>query len=345
MAKDAEFEFVTDPDPDADTSKADRGDKVESPAAVEKDDKVDDKATDKGGARKRGPDGKFLPVDGAETEEEEETEEEDEEESTSEVSDDAETEEETEEEEETPDPKAAKPEKTVPYSRFKEVVDQRKEMGVKLAQTESELVKATAKDKTEIETINASLDKLYEDVEKARADGDVAQAAKLQREIDTNNRKISRIETQLISRQEAFALSENNTYNFMLEQMEGRVPQVNPESPEFDKTVVAELEFQVGAYEKAGLSPTAALRRACALLFQQDVFGPVPAAAAAKGPQKKPTDVKKNLEAARKSPPEPGSKGPAKEPAAKSVEDMTDEEFEALPESKRRELRGDNFAG
>ncbi len=260
--------------------------------------------------------------------------------------------EETEETEEDADgktdPLAAK---QVPYTRFKEVVEQRKQLQSELAQLRSSS-KTVDKQENEFEAqqkaFDKRLDELYEQVESARADGDTKTAAKLQREIDGMNGAKAKAEAAFIARQAAFTEQQNSTYNQMLDYLEKVRPVIDPNAPEFSKEVVSELEFQVDAYTKAGLTPTAALRRACALLFEEDPFTATVQREDKKTPTavvaaKKKVDVAKNVDAAKKTPPSSSSRNESGDSTAINPVNLSDEEFDKLPESKKRQLRGDDL--
>lgn len=250
------------------------------------------------------------------------------------------------------DPQAGK---NVPYHRFKEVVNQRNELAAKLSEAEAERTKIVKEGKDEIKELTEQRDALYEKVETLRADGDTKGAAAAQREIDDYNLKIADAHADLRARQAAFAATENSNYDAMLDHLETAQPVMDPNSPEFDGAVVREMEFQVQAYEKMGLTPTQALRRAATLIFREDPFAARKAEAkptdkttvqppAAK-PEKKPTDVKKNIEAANKTPAQVEHKSDLGDlSGTKSVNDMSDEEFAALPASVLARKRGDMLA-
>lgn len=255
---------------------------------------------------------------------------------------------EEEEEDETPDPTEGK---MVTLKRFKEVIKQRKDLQAKLDEEAAakKETKTTESDvDRQIKAFNDKLDDLYIKVEEARIAEDPKLAAQLQREIDGMNRQISRAEAVATARREAFSVQQNSTYNQMLDYLETVRPILDPDAPEFDKRVVKELTFHVEAYEKMGMPASDALRKACSMIFEQDPFAKdvkkVLKDDETKDDDKKPadkkTDVKKNLAAAKKTP--PSHPGRTQEGNGKiNVVQLTDEEYDKLPESKKRELRGD----
>jgi len=200
--------------------------------------------------------------------------------------------------------------------------------------------------KSEIDTLNESLEKLYEDVEKARADADVKTAAKLQREIDATNRRIVVLESVPRARAETAAAVAAQQFNDTLERVEATFPELNPKSRHFDQAAASEMEFQIQAYERMGMKPKAALQRAMMVLYQVDIDDPEPKArvkepeAPAKKPLVKPTKVERNLAAAKRGVPAPDQSAPEIEEGRIDIARLTDEEFDALPESKLDELGG-----
>ena len=199
-----------------------------------------------------------------------------------------------------------------------------------------------------IDEINASLEAMYEQVEEARADGDTKLAAKLQRDIDAKNREISRLESERVAGKVTAETRVNVQYDSMIESLERGIPALDPAHEEYQPELVQELEFQVAAYEKAGLTATAALRRAVTLLFRVDPWAPRTAAAkaeepapAAKKPDDKKPDIKKAIDTSKKQPPDASDRGVNVEDKKIDPRKLSDEDFDKLPEATKRRLRGD----
>ena len=232
--------------------------------------------------------------------------------------------------------------KHVPYSRFREVVERRKAAEARAAELEELAKKAAGKPDDEAEA-EQQLNALYEQVEEARADGDTKAAAALQRQIDAMNADRLRAQSVMAARRESVAAAQVDQYNHLLGVLEAKVPELNPDAAEFDARLVSEIQFQVEAHEKMGLSAPDALRRAASLLLKNDPFdggAAKPAAKAPVAPLRKKVDVEKNAAAAARTPPR-GDRSEAVQTAKIDVAKLTDEEFDALPESKLRELGGD----
>lgn len=197
-----------------------------------------------------------------------------------------------------------------------------------------------------VATLSEEVDALYVQVEEARLDGDTQAAAKLQRQIDAKNRELVKLEA-VQAAQSASAMDRNAAqYNAMLDTLEARIPSMDPRSDDYDPALVQEMEFQVRAYEAAGLSPPAALARASALIFRRDVFSDAPAPAASKPTEKpapKKPDIEKALDTQRRQPPDLSTAGTNADSQRIDVSRMTDEEFDALPEATKKRLRGDEL--
>ena len=236
----------------------------------------------------------------------------------------------------------------VPYARFKQVVDKANGLAAKLQTAETALSASQKEAKDEIKVIDEKLDGLYTEVEVKRAEGDSTEAAKLQRAIDGLKEQKTMLRTEQIATRQAYLAQESTAYNTMLDAMERAEPSMNPDAAEFDPALVQEMEFQVSAYQKAGMSAPQALRRATALIFRRDIFAaPRPAAAkpaaAAAAVADKPVDRKTNVRAANATPPivEREAQVAVDALGGKKIADLTEEEFDALPEAVQKRERGD----
>jgi hypothetical protein len=214
----------------------------------------------------------------------------------------------------------------------------------RLAQSaESKPEAARTDPRVELET---QADGLYEKIEAARADGDVKQAATLQRELDKVNRQIGRLEAAAIASNTTGRMTENQTYNALLDKAELVVPALNSASPDFDKAVAVELQETIDAFERTGMRPTDALRKAVKLAFRVDLDAPAKPAEAAKPapapapPPRKP-NVAKAVDAASRQPPDASGRGVNRDEGNVRASELDEKTLAALPASKIAELRGD----
>jgi hypothetical protein len=196
--------------------------------------------------------------------------------------------------------------------------------------------------------INERLETLYEQVEELRADAKTKEAAAAQREIDKLNRELATMQATAVATHVTTATRDNLVYDSMLDVVEATFPQLQPGHEEFDPKLVAELDFQVKAYEGAGLPGPAALRRAVSLLFRVDPWSPKkaePAPAKKDEVVAKPVDKSKQVAKAKdhetRQPPATDKVGGNVDDQHVNVASLSDAEFDALPESKKARLRGD----
>lgn len=246
--------------------------------------------------------------------------------------------------------------------RMQKLARQRDEERQRAARLEADLAlerarQTAATKKSELDTIKENLDQLYEEVEKARADGDSKTAAKLQRQIDESNRKIVELETLPKQRAAVQAATEAERFNTLLDVAVGMIPELDPDHDDYDEDAAKEVEFQIQAYERMGVPSSKALRRALMLLYQVDPEKPTKAARrqaaveeseeeeAPRKPSKKPPNVQRNLEASRRQVRKPDRSGGGElgDEGEIDVSKLSDEEFDAIPDSKLDELGGSKF--
>lgn len=214
-----------------------------------------------------------------------------------------------------------------------------------------------------IKAIEAELGSLYEQVEEARADGDTKTAARLQRQIDANNRKIAEITADRAAKRTVSAAVEKDRFDEYLERAEKMIPALNAKSDKFDPAAVAEVEELLIGLRHAGNTPSQALQKAIKLAFKVDLANPG-AAPADKGgkdegederggdgkgkgkggkPDPKKPDVQKAVDTQRRQPPDMSKAGADQDTQSINISKLSDEEFDKLPESVKAKYRGDEF--
>lgn len=213
-----------------------------------------------------------------------------------------------------------------------------------IAELQAQLESATPKGPNTLDTLRQEAETLYEQVEEARADANVKEAARLQRQLDALNRQIITAEAASAATTEISARSTASRYNQMADFIESNYDVLNPASDEYDETKAATLNELVEAYEAKGHTATQALAKAATLVLGVDPFA-APAAArtkapAATTPASRAPNIDKAIAAARRQPSrvQPAS---TTTPDVPNVNDLTDEEFAALPEKVRAKMRGD----
>ena len=213
-----------------------------------------------------------------------------------------------------------------------------------IAELQAKLESAAPKGPSALDTLRQEAETLYEQVEEARADANVKEAARLQRQLDTLNRQIITAEAASAATTEISVRSTASRYNQMADFIESNYDVLNPASDEYDETKAATLNELVEAYEAKGHTATQALAKAATLVLGVDPFA-APAAArtkapAATTPASRAPNIDKAIAAARRQPSrvQPAS---TTTPDVPNVNDLTDEEFAALPEKVRAKMRGD----
>lgn len=196
---------------------------------------------------------------------------------------------------------------------------------------------------TDLDTQLAAIDeKIFE----ARKDGDLD----AERKLLTEARKIQQahFEGQLAAArtQASSAAVESMTLDSAIDEIEAAHPFLDPSSKEFDKERADELVELWEAYELRGYSKADALLKATALLLPEAADRAPDPTPDPEKPAPRKTDIKKNLDAAKKTPPNlsdvgglDSDKGGIRDVITPSK--LSEKDFEALPDSVRAKLRGD----
>ncbi len=304
-----------------------------------------DELADEGQSDKKAPKKKVAKEEAEETEEEEAEEE-------------TEETEEEEAEEEEPAAKAKDPNKMVPIQRVDQLKAKRDKYKAdynaaneRADALQAKLDAALADKNTSVASKEFAdqVDALYVAVATASAEGDIAGAAKAMKQLDELKDRVSTAKAQYISGMAAVKAQETTAYNAMVDQIELLVPELNPKDEDnFDEDMLEDVAALTQVYENRGMKPAEALKRAVQSKFGKEVLNPKAKdlkELAEKKVEPKKTDLKKNIDALKKTPPD-SQRGAGKEKS--EVLDpalLSDEEYKALPMSKKKELRGDFFTG
>jgi hypothetical protein len=264
-----------------------------------------------------------------------------------EESPDAEDEEEEEETDpvvETP-PATKKPEvKMVPQARMMHVKAQRDNLETRLAEANAQLesLKQSTGNAKNAQQYEEQISNLYIELEKKRAEGNVAESAALARQLDRIKDDANKRQAQMISQIEARNQLEQRVYDAVVAQLELADPRVNPDSDEFDQDLVRDMDSMTRGYEAQGTLPSEALKRAATRILGKDVLSDRKSLRE-KQPEPKKTDLKKNLDAAKKIPPSSTSEERTEKAQSLKPSAMTRDEFAKLPEATQRRLMGDEL--
>lgn len=237
----------------------------------------------------------------------------------------------------------AKPNAMVPRAAIAEARRKRREAEARAEQLQAQLedLREKSGQGRAFKEFTDKVDKLYEDVEVARAEGDSKRAAQLQRELDNMRDGARRAQVEYLAQQKAAQATALAAYEAVVDQVELLVPELDPQNDEFNEDMLEEVSAARDGFEAHGQSPAEALKRALYYVLGEDVFAEARGAHRDALPAKKPTNVKKNLAAAKKTPPEVGSTEAPEKPLVLDVSKLSDDEFDKLPEATRRRLRGD----
>lgn len=216
----------------------------------------------------------------------------------------------------------------------------------------------------QVAALDNALAELDAKVLKAVADNNTAEFAQLRvRERQLLNAR-NNVVSSSITAQATDALSESTRHDKVVATLEAAFPALNVDSPEFDEGLANRLVELRDVYERAGFPESQAISKAATMLekeLEASVKAKPAAAAKVKTPEeiaaetaaaaktaadRKADAVAKNVAAANKQPATTGKAGVDSDKKGQGAGKITpsqlsDEEYDALPESKRRELRGD----
>jgi len=240
------------------------------------------------------------------------------------------------------EPKAEEPkhdEPRIPKKRFDEINERRKAAERRLAELEAE---RKASDPGQY--VDFDFDAKEELYAQHVLDGDLAKAKEIRAEI----RRAEQAAFEKMAENRAMKVGERQKLQSELDstivELNAAYPVYDPSSPSYDQDVVDEtLELQRGFIDR-GYTPAVALRRAAEYVAAVNGLQPAAEMTAVAEPEKvvpiKKPDIAKKIAAAEKQPPKQQGRNSASE-ALLDLDSMSEEEFDALPESKRRALRGD----
>lgn len=254
---------------------------------------------------------------------------------------DEEVEEEEEEEEEEEVRKSS-----VPLHVLRKSQAKRREAERRVQELEERL-KALEGDKSDrqkqkFEKLNSRMDELYEQIEDARAEGRTKDAAKLQKELDSIRSEMTKAEAAWYATKQAVAQQALAAYNALVAELEVIDPRFDEDSEEFDEDLTDRVADLTEAYEARGMNAPEALRKALRTILGVDPFRERSRLLREEKKKVAPrkTDIARNLAAAKKQP--PADKAATKErPGRINPLTLSDKEWDELPESTRRKLRGD----
>jgi hypothetical protein len=244
---------------------------------------------------------------------------------------------------------------TIPKSRFDSAVMKERER----AETAERRLAEVERQQGQINR-NMDFDKAFDEVKNLRAlerkamiQGDDEKAAQLSEQADRLNFQLATARAGDISAATREQTLEQMRMDLAVENIESTYPALDENSEEFDQDVTDDvLDKQRGYIERERLSPSKALMKAVKYVMGRLAQEPVTETGktglsnAAKGVDRKTAAVAKNLDAARRQPAGSKSLGADSDKFGQnapipSADEMTYDEFAALPESVKAKMRGD----
>lgn len=256
--------------------------------------------------------------------------------------------------EDEPGSKAGDKPKSVPYKRFSGVITERNSLkdltntqAVRIRELEQLVLsggKPGGKEEPKVDVID--LDKLEGDYMAAVSAGEHDKALLIRKQIRTEERRQYTEDATKAATRAAGTTTENDKVDAIIAKAEKDFPILNDKSDEYDPEVVEDvLALQKGYMANKKMSASAALVKAIDKVTKQIVKEVAEEEKTETKEEKaarlKKESVQKNVNAAKKTPPKATGGDKADPDTEKKIEDMTDEEIDALPKSKLRELRGD----
>lgn len=242
----------------------------------------------------------------------------------------------------------------IPKARFDEAVGKEREAREaaerRAAELERQLAeRAQAQVKTEqIEELETKISEMEKQHAQFLLDGEAEKAAELMRSIRHTERQIARAEAQADARAATSQILEAERFELAVAKLEADYSTLNPKSETYDPELVEMILDRHARLVQGGMPPSQAITNATDFVMKRVARDEAPAQrglAAAKVPDRKAEQVKKNLEVQAKQPPSMKDVGldsdKLGEKALPNVAQMTLEEFNALPAATKARLRGD----
>lgn len=278
----------------------------------------------------------------------------------------ADADEEVDEEEE--EKKEVKKTGTIPKARFDELRTKSKQAIEALTKQVEDLTKKATVD-TRVEDTKkteTAIENLEKEFEALMADGNNSAAAAKMREIRILERSLVMAAATFESEKARAVAVEQVRLDMLVQKLEERFPQINPDAEEYDQEVVDEVMELRTAFEKSGKASSEALSKAVKYVFADKVAKEDEKAkekdddadeekddkndkksAKEKEAERKKAAVARNAKDAKKIPAKTAEHGVDSDKKgggdSKNLDTMSEEEFNALPESTKARMRGDTL--
>lgn len=248
-------------------------------------------------------------------------------------------------------------EQRIPLSRHKDLLEKERAKRADLERQLSQFQRGTEvaslnQDITQAEESILAMEKQYNAL---LGEGELDKAAALMSKIRQAERSIGDAKNDMkIAAAEARA-TERARYNVALERIESAYPQLNEDHGDYDEALMEDVIDLKGAYERKGLTPTAAMQKAVDKLLgtstkkQEAAIDTTPRVADKDvAAERKKDAVKKTLDAVGKTPPSTTKVGMDSDKAggsltAKDVMKLSQDDFRKLPDDVLARMRGDEL--
>lgn len=233
----------------------------------------------------------------------------------------------------------------IPKDRFDQVNERRKLAEQRAQQLEERLKQLEGKaegDSGEPFDFAAKEQEYMEAV----VDGEFEKAKTIREEIRTAERAEIRQQLQATERTATDRTKAQLEFDQAVATYQGKFAEFDPQSDAYDEALTQEVvEMRDGFLSTGNYTPAQALEKAAKTVAKVYDLTDRTVGAPELEPQPKPAapkkpDVREKAKAANAQPPSMDQGTPSNEPTV-SIDDMTEEEFDALPESAKARLRGD----
>jgi len=227
----------------------------------------------------------------------------------------------------------------IPRHRYESAAQRARDAEAKLAAYEAAQAPASSEAAVEEDSFDKQLMDIDAKQARANADGEFELAAKLAQEARILERQSIQQEMEARNAQTSSATVEQIRLDNAVDALNAAHPELDPDSDTFDQSIVDEVLMLQRSFVSNGANPTKALYDA----VRYARVGDEPSAPVV---PKRRTDVNRNIDTAKKQPPELAKAGDdsnssGKQESTPDVNQLTEEEFDALPEATLRRMRGD----
>lgn len=250
-----------------------------------------------------------------------------------------------------------KREQRIPLSRHKDLLEKERAKRTDLERQLSQYQRGTEvaslnEDITAAENNILTMEKQYNEF---LGDGEMEKAAALMSKIRQTERAIVESKSDMKIAAAESRATERARYNLVLERIESAYPSLNEDHGDYDEALMEDVIDLKGAYERKGLTPTAAMQKAVDKLLgtstkkQEAAIDTTPRVADKDvAAERKKDAVKKTMDAVGKTPPSTTKVGMDSDKAggsltAKDVMKLSQDDFRKLPDDVLASMRGDEI--